>query len=44
MIFVWSIMLLLVLFLAEAYKEAGYDTAYIGKWHLDGHGRFCLYT
>ncbi|MCP4640325.1 MAG: sulfatase-like hydrolase/transferase, partial [bacterium] len=20
--------------IAEAYKEAGYDTAYIGKWHL----------
>ena len=25
--------------IAEAYKAAGYDTAYIGKWHLDGHGR-----
>ena len=25
--------------IAEAYTEAGYDTAYIGKWHLDGHGR-----
>jgi len=25
--------------IAQAYKEAGYDTAYIGKWHLDGHGR-----
>ena len=25
--------------LAEIYKAAGYDTAYIGKWHLDGHGR-----
>ena len=25
--------------LAEAYGRAGYDTAYIGKWHLDGHGR-----
>lgn len=25
--------------LADAYKNAGYDTAYIGKWHLDGHGR-----
>jgi len=25
--------------LADAYATAGYDTAYIGKWHLDGHGR-----
>ncbi len=25
--------------IAEAFKAAGYDTAYIGKWHLDGHGR-----
>lgn len=25
--------------LAEAYTASGYDTAYIGKWHLDGHGR-----
>jgi arylsulfatase A-like enzyme len=25
--------------LAQAYARAGYDTAYIGKWHLDGHGR-----
>lgn len=25
--------------MAEMFKEAGYDTAYIGKWHLDGHGR-----
>jgi len=25
--------------LADAFAEAGYDTAYIGKWHLDGHGR-----
>ena len=25
--------------LAEAYAQGGYDTAYIGKWHLDGHGR-----
>lgn len=25
--------------LAEAFAAAGYDTANIGKWHLDGHGR-----
>ena len=25
--------------MAEMFKDAGYDTAYIGKWHLDGHGR-----
>lgn len=25
--------------MAEIYKEAGYQTAYLGKWHLDGHGR-----
>lgn len=25
--------------IAEVYKQAGYETAYIGKWHLDGHGR-----
>jgi arylsulfatase A-like enzyme len=25
--------------LADAFSQAGYDTAYIGKWHLDGHGR-----
>ncbi len=24
---------------AKIYAQAGYDTAYIGKWHLDGHGR-----
>ena len=25
--------------LAQAFEGAGYQTAYIGKWHLDGHGR-----
>lgn len=25
--------------MAEIYKDAGYNTAYYGKWHLDGHGR-----
>ena len=25
--------------MAQAFKGAGYRTAYIGKWHLDGHGR-----
>jgi len=25
--------------IAQAFGSAGYDTAYIGKWHLDGHGR-----
>jgi len=24
---------------AEVFNEHGYRTAYIGKWHLDGHGR-----
>ncbi len=25
--------------MAQAYSQAGYTSAYIGKWHLDGHGR-----
>jgi arylsulfatase A-like enzyme len=25
--------------IGEAYAAAGYDTAYIGKWHIDGYGR-----
>jgi len=25
--------------IAQAYRSAGYHTAYIGKWHIDGHGR-----
>ncbi len=25
--------------MAEIFAAAGYATAYIGKWHLDGHGR-----
>jgi len=25
--------------IAQAYNKAGYDTGFIGKWHLDGHGR-----
>jgi arylsulfatase A-like enzyme len=25
--------------LGQAFSDADYDTAYIGKWHADGHGR-----
>lgn len=25
--------------IADAFNDAGYHTGYIGKWHLDGHGR-----
>jgi arylsulfatase A-like enzyme len=25
--------------MGKVYKSAGYNTAYIGKWHVDGHGR-----
>jgi arylsulfatase A-like enzyme len=25
--------------IADAFNAAGYATAYIGKWHVDGHGR-----
>ena len=25
--------------IAQAFAGNGYDTAYIGKWHVDGHGR-----
>jgi len=25
--------------LGDAFKAGGYDTAYIGKWHVDGHGK-----
>ncbi len=25
--------------LGKVVRDAGYDTAYIGKWHIDGHGR-----
>jgi arylsulfatase A-like enzyme len=25
--------------IGKAFKSGGYETAYIGKWHVDGHGR-----
>ncbi|MCC5929004.1 MAG: sulfatase [Cyclobacteriaceae bacterium] len=25
--------------IGKSFKAGGYDTGYIGKWHLDGHGR-----
>ena len=25
--------------LAGAFKNAGYDTAYVGKWHVNANGR-----
>ena len=25
--------------IARSFADSGYDTAYIGKWHVDGHGR-----
>lgn len=25
--------------MGKVFSKAGYDTGYIGKWHLDGHGR-----
>jgi arylsulfatase A-like enzyme len=25
--------------MAEIFNEANYNTAYLGKWHIDGHGR-----
>ncbi len=28
-----------VVSIGKTFKQAGYDTAYIGKWHVDGRGR-----
>ncbi|MFO7899743.1 MAG: sulfatase [Planctomycetota bacterium] len=28
--------------IADAFKAAGCDTAYVGKWHLDGRGRYAF--
>jgi arylsulfatase A-like enzyme len=25
--------------MAKVFSKAGYNTGYVGKWHLDGHGR-----
>ncbi len=25
--------------IGKAFKSGGYETAYVGKWHVDGHGR-----
>lgn len=25
--------------IGDAFRDAGYSTAYVGKWHVDGHGR-----
>ena len=30
--------------LGEAFAQEGYDTAWIGKWHIDGHGRSGLHS
>ncbi len=30
--------------IAHCFRDAGYQTAYIGKWHLDGHHRGGLHA